>query len=156
MYEREKRKNSVVISRVLKKSEHEVKDIFYGACSYLAVGNIHISDLAKLSPSVWSGKALDKLSRVKLLSETKRLRSSNGLKDIYTQRNLTYRQRRKLLAIRARGNNQSSGANAIPITANAPSQQTADLQAEKSNETEFPNRNRNAISLAHQNHGIHE
>ena len=155
VYERDKRKNSVVIRGVMNKSEHEVKNIFNGACSYLAVGNIQISDLTKLSPSVWSGKVLDTPSRLKLLSETKRLRSSNIFKDIYIQRNLTYRQRRDLLAKRARGNNQISGANAIPITPNAPFQQTADHQAENSNETEFPNRNRNAMSEVQQNHDTH-
>ena len=67
----------------MNKSEHEVKDIFNGACSYLAVGNIQMSDL-----SVWSGKVLDTPSRLKLLSETKRLRSSNMFKVIYIQRNL--------------------------------------------------------------------
>ena len=77
-------------------------------------------------------------------------------KDIYIQRNLTYRQRRDLLAERARGNNHSSGANAIPITINAPSQQTADHQAANSNEMEFPNRNRNATKVAQQNHGTHD
>ena len=48
--ERDKRKNRVVIGGVTKKSEHEVKDIFNGACSYLAVGNIQILDLAKYLP----------------------------------------------------------------------------------------------------------
>ena len=116
-------------------------------CSYLAVGNIQISDLAKLSPSVWSGKVLDTPSRLKLLSETKRLRSSNVFKDIYIQRNLTYRQRRDLLARKARGNNPGSGINGILITTNAPSQQTADHQVENSNVTEFPSRNQNAMSV---------
>ena len=44
VYERDKRKKSVVIRGVMKKSEHEVKNIFNGACSYLAVGNIQISE----------------------------------------------------------------------------------------------------------------
>ena len=78
-------------------------------------------------------------------------------KDIYIYKiNLTYRQRRELLVKRARGNNQTSGANAISITTNAPSQQIAAYQAKNSNETEFPNRNRNAISLVHENHGTLE
>ena len=47
-----------------------------------------------------------------------------------------------------RGNNQTSGGNAMLITTNAPSQQTADYQGENSNETESPNRNRNALSVA--------
>ena len=68
--ERDKRKNFVVIGGVMNKSEHEGKGIFNGAYSYLAVGNIQISDLAKLSPSVWSGKVLDTPSRLKPLSET--------------------------------------------------------------------------------------
>ena len=153
VYERDKRKHSVVIRGVMNKSEHELKNYFNGACSYLVVGNIQIPDLTELSPSVRSGKVLDTPSRLNLLSETKRLRSFNIFKDIYIQMNLTYRQRRDLLAKRARGNNQISGANAIPITTNAPSQQTADHQAENSNETEFPNRNRNAMSVAQQNHG---
>ena len=90
VYEREKRKNSVVIRGVMNKSEHEVMDVFNVACSYLSVGNIQISELTKLSPSVWSWKVLDTTSRLKLLSETKRLRSSNVLKDNYIQRNLTH------------------------------------------------------------------
>ena len=57
-----------------------------------------------------------------------------------------------------------SGANVIPIITNAPSQQTADHQAEygndhqaeNSNETEFYNRNRNALSVAQQNHVAHD
>ena len=53
-------------------------------------------------------------------------------KEIYIQRFLTYRQRKELLAKRARENNQISGANAIPITENAPFQQTADHHVENS------------------------
>ena len=45
--ERYKRKISVVIIRVMKESEHEVKITFNGACPYLDVGNIQISDLTK-------------------------------------------------------------------------------------------------------------
>ena len=59
VYERDKRKKSVVIRVVMNKSEHEAKNIFNGACSYLAVRNIKKSDLTILSPSVWSGKVLD-------------------------------------------------------------------------------------------------
>ena len=58
------------------------------------------------------------------------------------------------MAKRARANNQTSGANAIPITTNVTSQKTADYQAENSNETEFPNHNQNAISVTQQNHCI--
>ena len=84
-------------------------------------------------------------------------------KDIYIQRNLTYRQRNELLAKRTRGNNEVSGANAVPITTNAASQQTVDHQAqnsndhqsENSNETEFPNHNRIAMSVVQQNHDTH-
>ena len=57
---------------------------------------------------------------------------------------------------RARGNNQSSGAKAITITANAPSQQTVENQAENSKEKEFIIRNRNTMSLAQQNHASHD
>ena len=135
VYERDKRKNSVAIRRVMNKTEQEVKEIFIGVCSYLAVGNIQISDLAKVSPFLWSEKVLDTPSRLKLSSETKELRSSNVFKDIYIQRNLIYRQRREVLAKRSLSNNRSSGANVIPITTNAPPQQTADHQAENSNET---------------------
>ena len=77
------------------------------------------------------------------------------LNDIYIQWNLTYRQRRKLLAKMANGSNQTAGANAIPITTNAPSQPTADHQTENSNETEFPNCNRNAICVAQQTQGTY-
>ena len=125
----------------MNKSEHEVKDVFNGACQCLSVGNIQMSDLTELSPSAWFGKVFDTTLKLKLLSETKRLRSSNVFKDIYIQMNLTYGQRRELLAKRARRNNQNSGANAIPITTSVASQQTADYQAENSYETEFPNRN---------------
>ena len=59
-------------------------------------------------------------------------------------------------AERARGNNQISGANAVPITTNPPSQQSADHQAENSNEEEFPNSNRNAMNVAQQNHDAHD
>ena len=51
VYERDKRKNSVVLRGVMHKYEHEVKEMFNDACSYLAVGNIQISDLAQLSLS---------------------------------------------------------------------------------------------------------
>ena len=53
-------------------------------------------------------KVLDKPSRLEALSETKRLRSSNVFKDIYIQRNLTYRQRKESLAKRVRGKNRNS------------------------------------------------
>ena len=51
VYERDKRKISPK-NRATNESDHEVKDIFSGGCSYLAVGNIQTSDLVKLSPSV--------------------------------------------------------------------------------------------------------
>ena len=60
------------------------------------------------------------------------------------------------MAKRARGNNQISGANTIPITTVAPCQQTAVHQAESSNETEFPTRNRIAMSEVQQNHDTHD
>ena len=68
VYERNKRKNSIVIRRVTNKSEREVKDVLNGAFSYLAFRNIQNSDIAELSPSVWTGKALDTPSKLKLLS----------------------------------------------------------------------------------------
>ena len=77
-------------------------------------------------------------------------------KDIYIQRNFTYRQRRDLLVKRALGNNQTSGANAIPTTTNAPSQKTADHQAENSNETESPYSNQNDMSITYQNLDTHD
>ena len=78
------------------------------------------------------------------------------LKVIYLQRNLTYRQTRDLMARRESGNNQVSGANAAQITTNTPSQLTADHQAKNSNETEYPNRNRNGMNVAQQNHDTHD
>ena len=39
---------------------------------------------------------------------------------------------------------------------NAPSQQTANHQAENIVETEVPNHNRNAMSVAQLNHGTHD
>ena len=71
VYERDKRKNSVVIKGVMNKFEHEVKNILNGACSYQAVGNIQRTDPVKLSSSVWSGNVLDAPSRLRLLSEKK-------------------------------------------------------------------------------------
>ena len=59
VYERHKRKNSVVIRGVMNKSEHEVKNMLNGTFSYLSVGSIKRTDLVKLSPSVWSGNVLE-------------------------------------------------------------------------------------------------
>ena len=146
VFKRDKRNNSVVITGMRNKSEHKVKDVFNGACPYLSLGVIKISDLAKLSPSVWSEKVLDTSSGPKLLFDTKWLRSIHVFKDNFIQRNPTYRQRMELLVKKARGNNKISGANAIP---NAPSQQN-------NNKTELLNRNRNVMSLAQQNHGTRD
>ena len=77
-------------------------------------------------------------------------------KDIYIQRNLTYRQRRELLDKRARGSDQNSGADAIPIATIASFRRTSDHQAEISIEAEFPNHNRNSMSVAQQNYGTHD
>ena len=95
-----------------------MKDTFNGLCSYLVVGNIQITDLAKLSPSVWSGKVLDTPSRLKLLSETKRLRSSNMFKDFHIQRNLTYRHRRcktKMGLLKLYKHNKKKRSKSIPL-----------------------------------------
>ena len=53
--ERDNRKNSVVIRGVTCRAEHELNDNFNDACSYLYVGNVYITGLAELSPTVSTG-----------------------------------------------------------------------------------------------------
>ena len=55
VYEQDKRKKSVEIRGEMNKSDDEVKNIFNVAYSYLAVGNIQITYLVKLSPLVGLG-----------------------------------------------------------------------------------------------------
>ena len=114
LYEQDKRKRSVILRGVGNASCEEVKDIFSRVCTFLGVGNVELEDLTRAAPSVWRGKVLDVSKRTDLLSKAKNLKASSEFSRIYIQRDLTYRQRREVIAKRA-SFRQGTGANAVEL-----------------------------------------
>ena len=114
--EREKRKSSIIIRGVVDSSAEEVIQVFQEICTHLDVGSIEVMELTRVAPSVWRGKIMDVDKRYALLSEARRLRSSSDFRNIYVQRDLTYRQRMEVIEKRSQRNSQASGANEVPVS----------------------------------------
>ena len=114
LYERDKRKCSIIIRGVGGVSCDEVREIFGRICTFLGVENIELLDLTQAAPSVWRGKVTNVSKRVELLSKAKNLKSSSEFSRIYIQRDLTYRQRRAIMAKRA-SFGRGTGANAVEL-----------------------------------------
>ena len=101
MYEREKRKDSVIIRGVGDVSVQQASSIFRDMCQYLGLGNVPLVDTVKVAPSVFRGKILKNEMRFRLLAEARKLRNSANFRQFYIQKDLTYRQRGELIANRA-------------------------------------------------------
>ena len=100
LYEREKRKSSIILRGVGDVSVEEVERLFADICAYLEVDGVELVDVVKVANSVYRGKILNSSQRNCIFAETPRLRSSTQFRDTYVQRDLTYRQRMDVLAKR--------------------------------------------------------
>ena len=113
IYEREKRKTSVILRGLGGATQGEVVEKFSQMCIYLNVGNILLTDIVPVASGVWRGKILDSHKRQLILADAKKLRHSENFSRIYIQRDLTFRQRRELIEKRVQ--RRVTGANAIDV-----------------------------------------
>ena len=100
LYEREKRKTSIILRGVGEVTVEEAEGIFADICNYLEVGRVALTDVVRVAPSVFRGKIGDDQRRYALLAEAPRLRTSQSYRNVYVQRDLTYRQRMDVIARR--------------------------------------------------------
>ena len=107
VYEREKRKCSVILRGFGDVPVDQVHQLFREICDYLGVGSIALVNVLKLSPMLFRATISDSQQRFKILSEAKKLRFSDVFRKMYVQRDLTYKQRSELMARRSA---RSSGA----------------------------------------------
>ena len=66
-------------------------------CEYLNVGTVELCDIVRINEVLFRAKILNRESKLKLLSEVKKLKNSERYSSIYIQKDLTYEQRRVLL-----------------------------------------------------------
>ena len=98
--ERDKRKQSVVLRGLGDVSVEEAAHRFGDVCTFLGVGNVSITEIVKIGNSLFRGTIGNDENRLRLLSESRRLKDSiHG--NIYIQRDLTYMQRQQLIERRS-------------------------------------------------------
>ena len=101
LYEREKRKSSVVLRGVNSDTVAGASDLFRDLCQYLQVGVINLEEVVGIAPGVFRGKIACSESRYSLLAHAKDLRRSELYSRVYIQKDLTFRQRGEVIAKRA-------------------------------------------------------
>ena len=101
IYEREKRKSSVILRGVGDISVQHAVEVFRKICLHLGLGNVKVVDIVKIAPSIFRGKIVENENRLKLLAGAPKLRRSDEFSRIYVQKDLTYRQRNELISKRA-------------------------------------------------------
>ena len=101
--EREKRKNSIILRGLGDVSVEDASNKFNDLCTFLALENIVMTDIVKVGNHLFRGTVAAVESRMRLLSEARRLKGSvHG--NVYIQRDLTYLQRQQLTLSRSRDN----------------------------------------------------
>jgi len=102
LQEQHRRQNSVILRGFQVETANAVREKFAGVCVALDVGEIELDDLVRISgTSLFRARILNLDQRRELLDCTKNLRHLEDFKSLYVQRDLTYRQRRELVARRA-------------------------------------------------------
>ena len=81
MYEREKRKSSIILRGIGNVTVQQASGIFRDMCQYLGLGNTSLIDIVKVAPSIYRGKILDNEVRFRLLAEARKLRNSQNLEN---------------------------------------------------------------------------
>ena len=123
LYEREKRKASIVIRGIVTDNAEEILDSFDRICEFLGLDVVQLTDVVRVGSSVWRGNIADPVQRFRILSEAKRLKQSRDFSRVYVQKNLTFRQRAELMAKRAQRNGVDSSS--VEVSSNDPASDDA-------------------------------
>lgn len=115
VYEREKRKASVVLRGLGDIPVDQVQGVFNRICGCLNMDNVSLTDIRKLTPSLFRATIVDSHKRFRVLSEAKKLRFSDDFARVFVQRDLTYQQRSELVARRAQNFSERSGSGPVPV-----------------------------------------
>ena len=102
--EREKRKDSIVLRGFGNIEVGRVQEKFNEVCTYLRLGSITLVDIVKINDSLFRAKVTSRDRFMQLLGESRRLRESDSLRNVYIQRDLTYLQRQQQISRRASRN----------------------------------------------------
>lgn len=103
LYEREKRKSSIVIRGAGNIPVDQVQSVFDRICSHLGVGSVVLVGVVRVNPSLFRARIEDGQQRFRILGEARKLRHSQEFRSVYVQRDLTFRQRAEVMAKRGQG-----------------------------------------------------
>ena len=97
LYERDKRKCSIIIRGVTCLPLEGVRSLFGEICGYLDHGSIQLEELTRVNSNICRAKVISSEERLRLLSNVSRLKDSPLYKNIFIQKDLTFAQRVELL-----------------------------------------------------------
>ena len=95
--EREKRKASVIFRGSRAESAEHLQTEVQQVCSYLQINNVQLSDVFRIKPGMYRANVRNRVDRLKVLTEARRLKQSPEFRDFFIQRDLTYKQRSDLM-----------------------------------------------------------
>ena len=101
MYERDKRKTSVVLRGLGNVTVQQASSTYAAVCRYLGLEVSPLTELTKINSNLFRGKINDNTRRLELLAAVPQLRRSNEFRSVYIQKDLTYRQRGEVIAARS-------------------------------------------------------
>lgn len=98
IYEREKRKKSIIMRGFSCECVDDAVVKFNHICGLLELGQIELSEVVKIGDTgLFRAKVLNDTNRLKLLMSTKKLKNISGFERVYVQRDMTFRQRSELV-----------------------------------------------------------
>ena len=115
IYERDKRKQSIVLRGFKSRSVGEVGREFDEVCDHLGL-RVSLTSVHQIKEGLFRADVLDREKRLKLLFEAKRLRNSERFRRTFVQRDLTYAQRADLRRRRGAARTESSNLTPPPGT----------------------------------------
>ena len=95
--EREKRKYSVIFRGSRAESAEHLQTEVHEVCSYLQIDNVQLSDVFRIKPGMYRANVRNRVDRLKVLAEARRLKQSSEFREFFIQRDLTYKQRSDLM-----------------------------------------------------------
>ena len=101
MYERDKRKSSVVLRGLGNVTVQQASSTYAAVCRYLGLEVSPLTELTKINSNLFRGRINDNTRRLELLAAVPQLRRSNEFRSVYIQKDLTYRQRGEVIAARS-------------------------------------------------------
>ena len=110
VYEREKRKYNIILRGAGDRSADQIQALLNDVCQYLSIDSITLCDITRVAPAIFRAKISEDVKRYSLLSEVRRLRFSPIYRNLYIQRDLTYRQRGEVIAKRSAMRSREDGA----------------------------------------------